>query len=154
MLVILIKYLKRVKISTFIFIGICLILLISILFGILSASGVSSENPLLDKNIYYIFFSGVIVAPFLETIVFQAIPFYLTVKYLKLKRKFCLFVFISPILFIHDFNLSYIFISYLVGFVFAFMYYIAYFRKENAISVISIIHFINNFIAFLAHLLS
>ena len=153
MIVTIIKYLKRVKVSSFIFIGVCSILLISIIFGIFSASGTSSENPLLLKNKYYVFLSGVLIAPFLETIIFQTIPFYLTNRYLKLKKKFCLFVFISPILFIHDFNLSYILISYLVGFVFAFMYYVAYFRKENSIILISMIHFINNLIAFSAHYL-
>lgn len=151
MVVALIKYLKKVKAPSFVFIGILTILVISVLFGIVSEG--SNENPILLKNKYYAFFIGVLIAPFLETIIFQAIPFFLTSRYIKLRRKYCIFIFISPILFIHNFNLSYILISYIVGFIFAFMYYIAYFRKENAIVLISIIHLINNSIAFFAHYL-
>lgn len=151
MVVSLIKYLKNAKASGFVFIGILTILVISALFGIISED--FNENPILSKNKYYAFFIGVLIAPFLETIIFQGIPFFLTRRCLKLRRKYCIFIFISPVLFIHNFNLSYILLSYIVGFVFAFMYYIAYFRKENAIVLISIIHLVNNSIAFFAHCL-
>ncbi len=148
MIVVLIKYFKKIKVSSFILFGVGAILLISVVFGIVSGS--SNENPLLLKNKYYAFFIGVLIAPFLETIIFQAIPFYLVKKYLKIKKKFCIFIFIAPILFIHNFNLAYIMLSYLVGIIFAFLYYISYFRKENSVLIISIIHFINNLIAFSA----
>lgn len=151
MIVVLIKYLKRIKVHSFIFFGIGCILLISILFGIISGS--SNENPLLLKNKYYAFLIGVLIAPFIETIIFQAIPFYLINRYIKVKKKIFIFIFIAPILFIHDFNLAYILISYIVGFIFALMYYVAYYRKENSIIIISIIHLINNLIAYFAHYL-
>ncbi len=145
----LIRYLQRTKLYIFILFGLLAILLISIVFGLISNG--SGGNPLLLKNQYYAFFIGVLIAPFIETIIFQTIPFYFINKFIKHKKKFYILIFVSPILFIHTFNISYMFISYLVGIILVFMYYIAYYRKENAIILIFAIHFINNLLAHIAH---
>lgn len=144
-----IRFLKRIRTLNFILVGIGAVLLTSIIFGLFSNG--SGGNPLLLKNKYYAFVIGVLIAPFIETIIFQTIPFYFINKFIKHKKKFYILVFISPILFIHTFNISYMFISYLVGIILMFMYYVAYYRKENAIILIFAIHFINNLLAHIAH---
>ena len=146
MIIVLVKYLKNIKALNFILIGYASILLISIVFGLIAGS--FNTNPLYLRNKYLVFFSGVLIAPILETIIFQAIPFYFKNKYLRHKKNFFLYLFLTPILFIHNFNLAYILISYLVGLIFTFMYYVAHYRKENPIILISLIHLINNLLVY------
>jgi len=147
MIIVLLKYLKKIKSLGFVFIGLGTILLISIIFGLIFP-GASSGNPIVLKNIYYKFFVGVLITPIIETAISQAIPFYLVNTYIKTKKKRYIFIFISPVLFIHTFNLGYIGASYLIGIILAFFYYVAHFRKENSILLISMIHCMNNLIAF------
>lgn len=148
-----IKYLKRIKPLIFILIGLGSILLIGICLGLIFPND-SMKNPILLKNSYYTFIMGVIIAPILETIIFQATPFYLVEKFVKIKKKLYVYLFLSPILFIHNFSIGYVITSYLVGWVFAFMYYVAYYRKENAIKLVAVIHFLNNLIVYSIHYLS
>lgn len=148
----LIQYLKRVKPLNFIFIGQFAVFFISVVFGLVFP-GDSGGNPLLFKNKFYIFIMGVLLAPVLETIIFQAIPFFLIRKYVKIKKKLYLFIFASPVLFIHTFNIGYGILSYLVGCIFAFMYFVAYYRRENAIKLIILLHFSNNLVAYFIHFL-
>lgn len=147
MIIRLIKHLKRINPFSFILIGFSLILFISIIMGLIFP-GDSGKNPILLKNNYYIFFFGVLVTPLLETLIFQALPFYLTTKYIKIKKRHYIFILLSPVLFIHNFSIGYIITTYLFGFIFAFLYYIAYYRKENAIKLVALIHFINNLLVF------
>lgn len=153
MVINIIQFLKRINASGFVFIGLISILLVSSIFGIFSSPGSSAGNPLFLENKYVVFFIAVFISPFIETIIYQSIPFYLTRKYIKIKRKFCLYIFVAPILFIHSFNPAYIAVSYTIGIVLAFLYYIAYYRKENAILLISLIHLLNNLLAFSVHYL-
>lgn len=148
----LIKYLKRIKPLIFILIGLGTILLIGILLGLIFPND-SIKNPILLENRYYTFIMGVIIAPILETIIFQATPFYFVERFIKIKQKQYIYIFISPILFIHYFSVGYVITSYLVGCIFAFMYYVSYYRKENAIKLVTLIHFLNNLIAYSIHYL-
>ena len=89
MIIVLIKYLKNIKALNFILIGYASILLISIVFGLIAGS--FNTNPLYLRNKYLVFFSGVLIAPILETIIFQAIPFYFKNKFLRHKKNFFLY---------------------------------------------------------------
>ncbi len=147
MIIRLIRYLKQIKPLYFICIGVCAILIVSIIFGLIFP-GNSIKNTILNNNKYIVFISAVLFAPLLETIIFQAGPFYIVNRYVKLKKKRYIFIFVTPILFIHHYSIVYAVITYLVGIILAFMYYVSHYRKENSIILIALIHFINNLIAF------
>ena len=122
---------------------------ITIIFGLMLPKG-ANFNPIFLKSKLYIFISGVVISPFVETLIFQTLPLYVINKYIKNNKvRYCLFVFVSPILFIHTFTLSYMLVSYVVGIVFAFFYLVAFYRREKAMVLIVIIHSINNFISFI-----
>jgi len=148
-----IRYLVKIRPVSFILVGYGIIVLFMMIFGLIS-NGSAGVNPLFLENKYYAFIVAVLIDPFIETIIFQAIPYYFINKYIKHKRKLYVFLFIAPILFIHTYNLSYVMVSYFVGIILAFLYYIAYYRREKAIILISFIHFFNNFVAYFTYLLS
>lgn len=153
MIIKIIRYLTRIKPISFFLVGYGVIVVFMMIFGLVS-NGSAGVNPLFLKNKYYAFIAVVLIAPFIETIIFQAIPFYFINKFIKHKIKFWVFIFIAPILFIHTYNLSYLIATYFLGIILAFLYYIAYYRREKAIILITLIHFINNLIAYFIHYLS
>ena len=153
MIIKLIRYLKNINSLSFIFIGVASVISLAAIFSLITKCS-QGINPLLFKNKYYAFFIAVIFDPLIETTIFQAIPFYFVNRYIKHRKKLWILLFITPILFIHTFSLGYILYTYFAGCILVFLYYIAYYRKEKAVILISIIHMIFNLIVYSVYYLS
>jgi hypothetical protein len=102
-----------------------------------------------DQDLVYIFFLTCIVAPLIETFLFQSFAIMLTKKLLS--KNICIQAGISAMLFslAHLYNTWYIFFSFIIGLVFA-TGYIAYFRRGGitAFAAIATAHFLRNLAAF------
>ncbi|WP_194831040.1 type II CAAX prenyl endopeptidase Rce1 family protein [Prolixibacter sp. SD074] len=151
-----VRYMKRLNVLIFILIGVSALLLISFLILLFqNITGISigngSENPLLNESKFFVLIIGILIIPFFETLIFQALPFYVINKLIRHKRKLWMFLIVSPILFSlnHLFNPAYILATYFGGLALALIYYIGYYRKENAILLVAVIHLINNLVAFI-----
>jgi len=109
-----------------------------------------TSNPIDNENIIYIFAMLVIIAPVLETFIFQLAIIEIGLEF-KLRRR--LLVLISSILFAlsHHYNWVYVGIMFFIGFIFAYSYMIVrnkYDMTKATLFVISL-HAMSNLIAFL-----
>ena len=93
----------------------------------------------------------VIAAPLIETILFQYLPITLIMYLLKnYKRRQTFSILISATLFglSHPYNLTYIFLAFLVGVVFAYFFLLSIKRKEIPFLNVFLIHLLLNFIPY------
>ena len=150
----LIRYLKRVNTFRYILFGVVPILFTSIIISLLSNE--RPEVPFPNYGKLFLFFVAVLVSPFIETILFQALPLIIIKKLVKHKYKLWVYLSFSALIFMlfHPYSITYIIVTLVIGFIFAFFYYVATFRKEPAIILISIIHGIYNMIVFVLYVIS
>ena len=149
-----IRYLQSVHIFLFVLFGFLEIQAVTIIFNLITPSGFN-KNPmaesLMGDNLFLLFSFGVILAPLLETIIFQALPFLIIKSFFRYKKRLYVYIVVTAILFglTHHYNTLYIVITFLFGIILGFMYYICTLRKENQVIIIALIHAINNLLAFL-----
>lgn len=109
-----------------------------------------TANPIDGENIIYIFAMLVIVAPVLETFIFQSAVIEVGFEF-KLRRR--LLVLISSLLFAfsHYYNWVYVGIMFFIGFIFAYSYMIvrSKFDITKATLFVISLHAMSNLIAFL-----
>lgn len=157
----LIKYLYRLNTLVFILIGFTLEIVVSIIFGILVPDKYV-KNPVVesfvkDESLLFLFIFSCIIAPLVETFLFQFLPFRLIDSLFKLKRikiRRFIYLFLVPIIFgyQHYYNFYYFLAGCMVGFIFCFFFYLSNLRKQNGVILVAIIHSLNNFIALLGNL--
>lgn len=90
---------------------------------------------------------AVIVAPLLETLLFQSLIIEIICKIIKRPRKnICIAVMVSSLAFAlnHTYSLSYFIITLGAGMILAVAYYLGRYRKESAIILVALIHSIYN----------
>ena len=114
------------------------------------------ETPFANEHIVVLFFFGVIIGPFLETMLFQALPFKITIRFFKHKYKLFIYLFFSAgaFMLVHPLNIAYMVFSFSAGFVCALFYYIATFKKESAVLLVFLIHMSYNLVVFVLHAIS
>jgi len=98
---------------------------------------VTTDSVVLDLLI------AVIVAPLIETLLFQSLIIEITCKIIKRPRKnICVAVMVSSLAFAlnHTYSLSYFFITLGAGMILALAYYLGRYRKESAIILVFLIH--------------
>lgn len=109
-----------------------------------------TSNPIDNENIIYIFAMLVILAPVLETFIFQLAIIEIGFEF-KLRRR--LLVLISSVLFAlsHHYNWMYVGIMFFIGFIFAYSYMIVRnkFDVTKATLFVISLHAMSNLIAFL-----
>jgi len=90
---------------------------------------------------------AVIVAPLIETLLFQSLIIEIVCKIIKRpRRNIFVAVMISSLAFAlnHTYSLSYFIFTFFVGVIFALAYYLGRYRKESAIILVFLIHSIYN----------
>lgn len=90
----------------------------------------------------------VIIAPFLETLIFQALVIEIVLKVNKKAVKWA--IVLSALVFglAHSYNIFYVFATFIIGLFYAWLYvFFKLHRKENAFLFVSLIHLTNNLIA-------
>lgn len=94
----------------------------------------------------------VLLAPLLETFVFQSVPFFVFRWFTKGQLNFwlCLFVSASAFGLSHSYNVYYFLAGFLVGAVFIHLYYLANLRRQSAFALVFAVHALNNLVVFLA----
>ncbi|MEH6305631.1 CPBP family intramembrane glutamic endopeptidase [Olivibacter sp. CPCC 100613] len=107
-------------------------------------------NPIEKESIYVIFIISVIVAPIIETFIFQRGVIEIGYRF-KLKGRWL--VFLSAILFgtAHHYNLVYALIMFFIGLLFAYSYLIIRNRYDTAKATLFVVllHAASNLVAFL-----
>jgi len=143
------------KLNKYIIIG--LVIFISILFNILISylSHIITAPPLFmpKKSKIALFFDIVIIAPFIETFIFQFLVIEFSIKYIS--NKSTIPILLSALLFaiphyFNDHNLSYSFFTFLMGTYFAAVYLMAKKRQDlNPFFVVFLAHFSVNLLYYL-----
>jgi membrane protease YdiL (CAAX protease family) len=96
---------------------------------------------------------AIIVAPLIETLLFQALIIEITCRFIKRPRKnIWISVIVSSVAFAlsHTYCISYIFITFLAGIILALAYYLGRYRKEGVIVLVFVIHSVYNLITSLS----
>lgn len=149
-----IRYLYRLNSISFILIGFLIMILASFIPSLFIPEG-SYRNSVVESiakdGILTLLLFGCIFAPFVETFLFQYLPFILVNRLFNHKNRFFFYLIISSPIFgyMHDYNIFYFFIGCLVGFILSFFFYIAKLRKQSALLQVTIIHALNNLLALL-----
>jgi len=106
----------------------------------------STEGP--DINSWIII---ILIAPFLETLVFQYFPFWFMQKWIWLKTKKGLYIIVSAMLFglSHTYSLSYIIMAFSVGLILAYIYFFYSKTTKLAFWSTTLIHSLRNGFSFL-----
>jgi len=100
---------------------------------------------------------AVILAPLIETLLFQSLIIEIICKIIKRPRKnICIALIVSSLAFAlnHTYSLSYFIITLGAGIILALAYYLGRYRKESAILLVFIIHAMYNLSSSLYNLLS
>lgn len=145
---------RRISLNKFIVLSITTCLLISLMISlILSYVNIDylEIDYLKNKGLSYIFIATVLIAPVLETLIFQYGIIELSLR-LKNKNKILYAILASAILFSlsHYYNIFYILSSFILGLAFATFYIIAKIRKDiNPFYLLFSIHCLINFVAFI-----
>lgn len=147
-----------VKISKYKFIYISILtvlfwtIIISFVGNLAGNTVIHNESFLIDKSYFYKFNIKVLVAPFLETLIFQ----FLIIEFLfAIFKNYFICIVISSLIFgiLHFFNshnLIYTLAAIITGFLFASIYIISKNRKDlNAFLIVMLVHSSSNFFAFL-----
>jgi len=149
-----IRYLYRLNFISFILIGFLIVILASFIPSLLIPEG-SFKNPVVESiakdGPLMLFLFGCFFAPFVETFLFQYLPFLLAKMLFKHKKRLFFYLIIASLFFgyMHDYNIFYFLTGCLIGFILCFFFYIAKLRKQSALILITIIHALNNLVAFL-----
>lgn len=107
------------------------------------------HNPIEESDNYAVFFVSVLFAPFIETLIFQSLIFYLGRKFTLSDS---LIILLSTLLFAltHQYNLVYFLVTVFSGFFYAYTFLYLSKRENNftAFLFVSSIHAVNNLVAF------
>ena len=149
-----IKYLYKVNTISFILIGLIIIILASIIISSLLPEG-SFRNPVVESfakdGPLTLFLFACVFAPFVETFLFQHLPFLLANLLFKHKKRLFFYLIAAPLFFgyMHHYNIFYSLTGCLIGSILCFFFYIAKQRKQSALILVTIIHGLNNLLALL-----
>jgi len=149
-----IRYLYRLNSISFILIGLIILILASFIPSLLIPEG-SYRNPVVESitkdGPLALFLFGCVFAPFVETFLFQYLPFVFANLLFKHKKRLFFYLITASLFFgyLHDYNIFYFLAGCLIGFILCFFFYIAKQRKQSALILITIIHALNNLFAFL-----
>lgn len=142
-------FIKRNR-FTFFLIGIFALFSTSLIFNFCTMFVENKQGPsLMDgtTGLFKQFIYAGIVAPLLETLIFQHFIYIVLRKFIH-KEKILIFTYIisSSILFSleHKYSTYYIFVTFFLGIVLGFSYYISKLRKESAYWNTAIIHGLYN----------
>ena len=140
-------YLTHINLSRFIILGVLSIFLTSAIFHLLLPFIYNSNGPDIATNslintIKSILTSGIII-PILETLLFQHLVFIILKKFILDEKSFAItYLTISSLLFAlsHYYSLFYIILTFFLGIILTYSYYISHYRKESAFWTTAIIH--------------
>lgn len=106
----------------------------------------------LMKNQFPYWLLLIILIPFayIETIINQWLVFKILRYLIRYKNKNIIIVIISAFIFsiLHNYNLSYMFNTFIAGLIFAYSFLVAEEKKLSPVLVLTIIHYLNNVIVF------
>lgn len=107
-----------------------------------------------DKSIIFILFSSIVLAPILETLLNQSLPYYILNKIKYFKERSYLILLASALFFglLHFYSLFYIFYAFLLGLLFMYGYMIRIKTDKKTFYLIAISHFLVNLGIFIRNL--
>ena len=148
------KVLRDMKVLKFVFTMVLLTYLISfalvplfLLFDIPDMGGFSMD----ESNIELEFYLVVVIAPIIETFLFQTLFFWILLKIKFFQKNVILIIILSAAAFgiFHGYSSVYIIYAFLGGLLFAYSYYVYINKDYSSFWVVTSIHSIRNLIVFI-----
>lgn len=97
-----------------------------------------------------IFVLSVIIGPFIETLLFQYLIIELLYSFKKVKQNIIIIISAVAFSLIHNYNLTYIFVSFIAGLIYASYYlYLKNIKKKYPFIYIWVLHALYNFTVFI-----
>ncbi len=148
-------YLLKQRRVIFIIIGVFLLLVINLVITsipfLASIDSVSPKKKLIESGVITAFITVIIIAPIIETILFQYLPITIISFFLK-ENKYIkpITIIISAISFsvVHIYNYTYFIMAFIGGLIFAYLFILSKQRKENPVVNLLVIHTLLNLIPF------
>ncbi len=144
-LILSVNYLIKTPTYIFILIFYCPSVLLGVITTFLPEPDMTGS--LVTESIILDFLIAIIVAPFVETLLFQSLIIEIVCKFIKRPRNniwIAVLASSSAFALNHTYSISYIIITFLAGFILAFAYYLGRYRKESAIVLVFFIHSLYN----------
>lgn len=152
------KYINRFKLSNE---WLCILILLitsyviiipSALLNELFPSLTLGENPMIGKHpsIYVQFCLAVIIAPIIETLLFQTLPVFVLKDGLNLRYSIICFVSATAFAASHPFSIGYIIFSFIMGLLFVYAYLLISETPKSPFRIVCITHGLRNFLALVA----
>lgn len=146
---------KYLLISFMILFDLAITFSLSLIFSLLKGEEIFEIDFLIDQSLSTVFFFTVILAPILETFIFQFLTIESIIwifRKMKIPYEMIFSIIISGVAFgsSHAYNIYYVLVAILIGLLYGVYYFIArYHQKMNAFLTICIIHSISNLIGFI-----
>jgi len=120
---------------------------LSILFEI---DDIGGPDTIRDSSFIMEFILVVIIAPLVETLIFQTSIFYIFNKFSFLKKRSAIVIILSALAFgiAHNYSTLYVLFGFNIGIVLAYAYNIYLEKLESSYKVVTLIHSIRNLLAF------
>lgn len=118
--------------------------LLPVLHVLVEIGGPRVGPSLAEESMFFQFVGSVLLAPLLETLIYQTAPILILRKYSSARP--AIIILASSILFAvgHDYDISYIFYAFLIGLLLAYSYVIYLEKTVSAFWVVAAIHSLRN----------
>ena len=100
----------------------------------------------LQGSIFLQFIIGVTLAPLVETMLFQSLPIYILMTYTKLNNAAVMSISALFFALSHFYSLTYVFVTFFVGFVLAYAYIVYLKKRQSSYWVVVAIHALRNLV--------
>lgn len=140
-------WLSRISMASFVILILLVCILWCVVFNVvIAASGIDvgyiSEAP--DINQVFEYFSGIVIIPMLESLLFQKLPYWGLTKISYMRRNMWLIYIISAALFAlsHIYSIAYIIYTFIIGLILIYSYHIRI--NKHPFWTITLIHSLFN----------
>ena len=149
------KYINRFKLSNE---WLCILTLLITSYVIIIPSALLSElfpsltlggNPNIENHpsIYVQFCIAVIIAPIIETLIFQTLPVFVLKDGLNLRYSIICIVSATAFAASHPFSIGYIIFSFIMGLLFVYAYLLIAETQKSPFRIVCVTHGLRNFLA-------
>jgi membrane protease YdiL (CAAX protease family) len=116
----------------------------------LDVKNIGGPEAVKESPVMIEFLVVVLLAPFIETLIFQTIIFNILNKFEFFKKRAVIVIILSALAFgsAHGYSLIYVVMGTLMGFVLAYAYHIYIEKPESPYKIVTIIHSVRNLLAF------
>jgi membrane protease YdiL (CAAX protease family) len=124
------------------------LLFLPVLYALEILAGPRGGPSFLDESLLFQFVTAVLLAPLLETLIFQAVPILILKKYTGFRPGTVVLVSSFWFAAAHSYSIAYVFYAFLIGLLLAYSYVIYVEKAVSAFWVVAAIHSLRNLFSF------